>query len=300
MPNRTVLPPLLGLLERSGVAGRRRHTALRHGDPSPGDPGRDAGAGGPRDRGPLHHRRPRLRRWRPRRGGTGRRHAHPVAARVRRGRRPHHHRVRRAALLRRLQRWAQGGVPGTRRHRDHPGGPPPPPHRRCRVDVRHPAGEPGARFRPCRGGAGSPRTSRSTWRSTGTVRSPPSSPAPSRRRTTPPARSSGRPRCSSVAAPFDVVVSTNGGHPLDRNLYQAVKGMAAAERIVRPGGIIVMAAACGDGIPGRRRLCRRSLAGPVRPGTSSTRPEGRSSTAGRPRCWDGCCSGPRCGSTARA
>jgi len=53
-----------------------------------------------------------------------------------------------------------------------------------------------------------------------------------------------------VASPFDVVVSTNGGHPLDRNLYQAVKGMAAAERIVRRGGIIVMAAACGDGIPG--------------------------------------------------
>ena len=36
-----------------------------------------------------------------------------------------------------------------------------------------------------------------------------------------------------VAAPFDLVVSTNGGYPLDRNLYQAVKGMAAAERIVR-------------------------------------------------------------------
>jgi lactate racemase len=53
----------------------------------------------------------------------------------------------------------------------------------------------------------------------------------------------------AVAAPFDVVVSTNGGHPLDRNLYQAVKGMAAAERIVRQGGIIVMVAACGDGIP---------------------------------------------------
>ena len=52
-----------------------------------------------------------------------------------------------------------------------------------------------------------------------------------------------------VEGPYDVVVSTNGGHPLDRNLYQAVKGMAAAERIVRPGGIIVMAAACGDGIP---------------------------------------------------
>ena len=53
-----------------------------------------------------------------------------------------------------------------------------------------------------------------------------------------------------VDAAFDVVVSTNGGYPLDRNLYQAVKGMAAAERIVRDGGIIVMAAACVDGIPG--------------------------------------------------
>jgi lactate racemase len=52
-----------------------------------------------------------------------------------------------------------------------------------------------------------------------------------------------------VEAPFDVVVSTNGGHPLDRNLYQAVKGMAAAERVVREGGIIVMAAACSDGVP---------------------------------------------------
>ena len=52
-----------------------------------------------------------------------------------------------------------------------------------------------------------------------------------------------------VDAPFDLVVSTNGGYPLDRNLYQAVKGMAAAERIVRRGGTIVMAAACEDGIP---------------------------------------------------
>lgn len=53
-----------------------------------------------------------------------------------------------------------------------------------------------------------------------------------------------------VDAPFDVVVSTNGGYPLDRNLYQAVKGMAAAERIVTDGGTIVMAAECKDGVPG--------------------------------------------------
>jgi lactate racemase len=53
----------------------------------------------------------------------------------------------------------------------------------------------------------------------------------------------------AVAAPFDLVVSTNGGYPLDRNLYQAVKGMAAAERILRRGGTIVMAAHCEDGVP---------------------------------------------------
>jgi nickel-dependent lactate racemase len=52
-----------------------------------------------------------------------------------------------------------------------------------------------------------------------------------------------------VDGPFDVVLTTNGGYPLDRNLYQAVKGMAAAERVVAGGGIVVMAAACSDGIP---------------------------------------------------
>jgi len=55
---------------------------------------------------------------------------------------------------------------------------------------------------------------------------------------------------------FDVVLTSNGGHPLDRNLYQAVKGMAAAERVVAEGGIIVMAAACGDGVPGAGAFAR--------------------------------------------
>jgi len=52
-----------------------------------------------------------------------------------------------------------------------------------------------------------------------------------------------------VPGPFDVVLTTNGGYPLDRNLYQAVKGMAAAERVVADGGTILLAAACGDGVP---------------------------------------------------
>lgn len=55
---------------------------------------------------------------------------------------------------------------------------------------------------------------------------------------------------STVEGPFDVVLTTNGGHPLDRNLYQAVKGMAAAERVLAPGGTIVVAAECADGLPG--------------------------------------------------
>lgn len=55
---------------------------------------------------------------------------------------------------------------------------------------------------------------------------------------------------------FDVVVSTNGGHPLDRNLYQSVKGLAAAERVVADGGIILMASACHDGVPGDGAFAR--------------------------------------------
>ena len=52
-----------------------------------------------------------------------------------------------------------------------------------------------------------------------------------------------------VDAPFDIVITTNSGYPLDLNLYQAVKGMSAAAQIVRDGGSIIVAAECWDGIP---------------------------------------------------
>ena len=52
-----------------------------------------------------------------------------------------------------------------------------------------------------------------------------------------------------IEKPFDIVVTSNSGYPLDLNLYQAVKGMAAAAQIVRTGGHIVVAAECWDGIP---------------------------------------------------
>ncbi len=45
----------------------------------------------------------------------------------------------------------------------------------------------------------------------------------------------------------DIVIATNGGYPLDQNIYQSVKGMTAAEACVRKGGVIIMVAACNDG-----------------------------------------------------
>ena len=65
--------------------------------------------------------------------------------------------------------------------------------------------------------------------------------------------------------PFDVVVTTNSGYPLDQNLYQSVKGMSAAAQVVKPGGAIVCAAECSDGLPShgeyRDILTQRSTPG---------------------------------------
>lgn len=60
----------------------------------------------------------------------------------------------------------------------------------------------------------------------------------------------------AVAEPFDVVITSNSGYPLDLNLYQAVKGMSAAAQIVREGGDIIIAAECWDGIPTHGQYAR--------------------------------------------
>ncbi len=67
-----------------------------------------------------------------------------------------------------------------------------------------------------------------------------------------------------VAAPFDVVVTTNSGYPLDMNLYQGVKGMSAGARIIKPGGTLILAAECREGVPAGSPLDKllRSAAGP--------------------------------------
>ena len=51
--------------------------------------------------------------------------------------------------------------------------------------------------------------------------------------------------------PADIVVTTNGGYPLDQNVYQSVKGMTAAEATCRPGGVIIMVSSCTDGHGGQ-------------------------------------------------
>ena len=52
-----------------------------------------------------------------------------------------------------------------------------------------------------------------------------------------------------VEAPYDVVVTSNSGYPLDQNLYQAVKGMSAAAEVVKPGGLVVCVAECRTASP---------------------------------------------------
>jgi nickel-dependent lactate racemase len=54
---------------------------------------------------------------------------------------------------------------------------------------------------------------------------------------------------AGVDALYDIVVTTNGGYPLDQNLYQSIKGVSAANEILREGGTIILAAACQDGLP---------------------------------------------------
>ena len=55
-------------------------------------------------------------------------------------------------------------------------------------------------------------------------------------------------QCPSVTG--DIVVTSNGGYPLDQNLYQSPKTVATAEACCRDGGVIIMCASCCDGMGG--------------------------------------------------
>ncbi len=55
-------------------------------------------------------------------------------------------------------------------------------------------------------------------------------------------------QCDAVAG--DIVITTNGGYPLDQNLYQSPKAVATAEACAGEDGVIIMCCACADGMGG--------------------------------------------------
>lgn len=58
-------------------------------------------------------------------------------------------------------------------------------------------------------------------------------------------------QCMTERILSDIVITTNGGYPLDQNIYQAVKGMTAAEATVKEGGVTIMLAKSNDGHGGK-------------------------------------------------
>lgn len=46
----------------------------------------------------------------------------------------------------------------------------------------------------------------------------------------------------------EIVITSNSGYPLDRNVYQVVKGISVAVETAKPGGVIIMVAECRDGV----------------------------------------------------
>ena len=59
-------------------------------------------------------------------------------------------------------------------------------------------------------------------------------------------------KCKVDAVPSDIVITTNGGYPLDQNIYQAVKCMTAAEATMNPGGVMIIGAKSNDGHGGEQ------------------------------------------------
>ena len=51
----------------------------------------------------------------------------------------------------------------------------------------------------------------------------------------------------AVPSKYSLMISSPGGHPKDINLYQAQKGLAHAALVTKPGGTIILAAACPEG-----------------------------------------------------
>ena len=55
-------------------------------------------------------------------------------------------------------------------------------------------------------------------------------------------------QCTGVSG--DIVITSNGGYPLDQNVYQSPKAASTAEACCAEGGVIIMCASCCDGMGG--------------------------------------------------
>jgi len=56
--------------------------------------------------------------------------------------------------------------------------------------------------------------------------------------------------CEVPAVKGDVVITSNGGAPLDQNLYQCVKGLTAAEACAKENATLILCAGMEDGVGG--------------------------------------------------
>ncbi len=54
----------------------------------------------------------------------------------------------------------------------------------------------------------------------------------------------------TLESPADAVITTAAGYPLDLTFYQSLKGVMAAQHLVKPGGKILLVAACTEGVGG--------------------------------------------------
>ncbi|MGC1460958.1 MAG: nickel-dependent lactate racemase [Terracidiphilus sp.] len=60
----------------------------------------------------------------------------------------------------------------------------------------------------------------------------------------------------TLDAPADVVITSAAGYPLDLTFYQIVKGITAAQHVVKPGGKILILGECAEGM-GSPEFARR-------------------------------------------
>jgi nickel-dependent lactate racemase len=52
----------------------------------------------------------------------------------------------------------------------------------------------------------------------------------------------------TLPEPVDIVVTSGGGYPLDQTWYQTIKGIVTALDILKPGGTIIIASSCAEGL----------------------------------------------------